>query len=299
MRELCRLARALSRRSRPALSARTRSPRACVDWRAFLATPGARWRSSPRRVRTGSSLRSSVSRLSSVSLPSRARWCESSNEPWTISRSRHRPQRGFHLHRDRVAHIAQARVLLVEVVAQRKVLLPRGRRRGRRHDLSRLERVGWRRSPLVDCLRRMCCECVCLRAKRDPSAEAQTSHQVLFSWTAARLVKSFAPYAAGSGISEIKCILGGFIIKGFLGRWTLAIKSLALVRRFAPSLPLCQTDERPRSLSLSPRDCPSGRRVRRSMSPAASATSRVVSSRVSLRVTVRPRQSLAFSLIVR
>lgn len=42
-------------------------------------------------------------------------------------------------------------------------------------------------------------------------------------------MRAFAPYAAGSGISEIKCILGGFIIKGFLGPWTLLIKSLALV----------------------------------------------------------------------
>lgn len=55
--------------------------------------------------------------------------------------------------------------------------------------------------------------------------------QVLFSFTAAHLVRAFAPYAAGSGISEIKCILGGFIIKGFLGPWTLLIKSLALVSR--------------------------------------------------------------------
>lgn len=50
----------------------------------------------------------------------------------------------------------------------------------------------------------------------------------LFSYSAGKLVKSFAPYAAGSGISEIKCILGGFIINGFLSIWTLAIKSLTL-----------------------------------------------------------------------
>lgn len=43
------------------------------------------------------------------------------------------------------------------------------------------------------------------------------------------LVKSYAPYAAGSGISEIKCILAGFIIKGFLSGKTLVIKSVALV----------------------------------------------------------------------
>lgn len=50
----------------------------------------------------------------------------------------------------------------------------------------------------------------------------------LFAFTAAILVKSFAPYAAGSGISEIKCIIAGFVMKGFLGFWTLLIKSVAL-----------------------------------------------------------------------
>ncbi|KAI0459524.1 voltage gated chloride channel [Xylaria acuta] len=50
----------------------------------------------------------------------------------------------------------------------------------------------------------------------------------VFACTAATLVKSFAPYAAGSGISEIKCIIAGFVMKGFLGFWTLLIKSVAL-----------------------------------------------------------------------
>lgn len=54
-------------------------------------------------------------------------------------------------------------------------------------------------------------------------------HKLAFSFTAAHLVKSIANYAAGSGISEIKCILGGFIMKGYLGFWTFAIKSLTLV----------------------------------------------------------------------
>lgn len=51
---------------------------------------------------------------------------------------------------------------------------------------------------------------------------------MLFAFIAARLVKSFAPYAAGSGISEIKCIIAGFVMKGFLGAWTLLIKSITL-----------------------------------------------------------------------
>ncbi|KAM7200074.1 CLC voltage-gated chloride channel protein [Naviculisporaceae sp. PSN 640] len=50
----------------------------------------------------------------------------------------------------------------------------------------------------------------------------------IFAFTSATLVKSYAPYAAGSGISEIKCIIAGFVMKGFLGAWTLVIKSVAL-----------------------------------------------------------------------
>ncbi|KAI9752837.1 MAG: sensitivity to high expression protein she9 [Chaenotheca gracillima] len=59
---------------------------------------------------------------------------------------------------------------------------------------------------------------------------------VLFAFTAARLVKSFAPYAAGSGISEIKCIIAGFVMKGFLGFWTLLIKSISLPLAIASGL---------------------------------------------------------------
>ncbi|EKM54714.1 uncharacterized protein PHACADRAFT_197144 [Phanerochaete carnosa HHB-10118-sp] len=50
----------------------------------------------------------------------------------------------------------------------------------------------------------------------------------IFSSTAAHLVKNIAKYAAGSGISEIKCILAGFVMKGFLSFSTLVIKSLTL-----------------------------------------------------------------------
>lgn len=58
----------------------------------------------------------------------------------------------------------------------------------------------------------------------------------LFSFTAARLVKSFAPYAAGSGISEMKCIIAGFVMKGFLGFTTLLIKSIGLPLAIASGL---------------------------------------------------------------
>ncbi|KAG2180237.1 hypothetical protein INT43_004026 [Umbelopsis isabellina] len=57
-----------------------------------------------------------------------------------------------------------------------------------------------------------------------------------FASTCAFLVKHFAPYAAGSGISEIKCILAGFVMKGFLGGWTLLMKSVGLALAVASNL---------------------------------------------------------------
>ncbi|TPX50469.1 hypothetical protein SeLEV6574_g00870 [Synchytrium endobioticum] len=51
----------------------------------------------------------------------------------------------------------------------------------------------------------------------------------LFAGGCAYLVRSFAPYAASSGIPEVKTILGGFVIRGFLGGWTLLIKTLGLI----------------------------------------------------------------------
>lgn len=53
---------------------------------------------------------------------------------------------------------------------------------------------------------------------------------LMFATTAAYLVKTYAPYAEGSGIPEVKTILGGFVIRHYLGLETLVIKTVTLVR---------------------------------------------------------------------
>jgi chloride channel 3/4/5 len=50
------------------------------------------------------------------------------------------------------------------------------------------------------------------------------------------LVCSFAPMAAGSGLAQLKTILGGFIIRKFLGGWTLLVKSIGLVLSVSSAL---------------------------------------------------------------
>ncbi|KAI1910338.1 glycerol ethanol, ferric requiring protein [Ophidiomyces ophidiicola] len=59
---------------------------------------------------------------------------------------------------------------------------------------------------------------------------------ILFAFSGAVLIDSIAPYAAGSGISEIKVIIAGFIMKGFLGARTLLIKSIGLPLAIASGL---------------------------------------------------------------
>ncbi|XP_064205410.1 H(+)/Cl(-) exchange transporter 5-like [Anguilla rostrata] len=61
---------------------------------------------------------------------------------------------------------------------------------------------------------------------------------LLFSFLAVSLVRSFAPYACASGIPEIKTILSGFIIRGYLGKWTLVIKTITLVLAVSSGLSL-------------------------------------------------------------
>ena len=59
---------------------------------------------------------------------------------------------------------------------------------------------------------------------------------VLFAVCASVLVKHFATYAKHSGIPEIKTVLGGFVIRRFMGPWTLIVKSLGLCLAVASGL---------------------------------------------------------------
>ncbi|OJD27909.1 hypothetical protein ACJ73_00702 [Blastomyces percursus] len=61
-------------------------------------------------------------------------------------------------------------------------------------------------------------------------------YSILFAATASVLVRNFAVYAKHSGIPEIKTVLGGFVIKRFMGAWTLLIKSLGLCLAAASGL---------------------------------------------------------------
>ena len=55
--------------------------------------------------------------------------------------------------------------------------------------------------------------------------------QISFAASASILVQEYALYAKHSGIPEIKTVLGGFVMRRFLGTWTLVTKSLGLVSR--------------------------------------------------------------------
>lgn len=61
-------------------------------------------------------------------------------------------------------------------------------------------------------------------------------YSVLFAFCASVLVQNFASYAKHSGIPEIKTVLGGFVIRRFMGGWTLVVKSLGLCLAVASGL---------------------------------------------------------------
>ncbi|XP_055932596.1 H(+)/Cl(-) exchange transporter 5-like isoform X3 [Argiope bruennichi] len=61
---------------------------------------------------------------------------------------------------------------------------------------------------------------------------------LLFALLACSMVKTFAPYASGSGVPEIKTILSGFIMRGYLGKWTLIIKSVGTMLAVSAGLSL-------------------------------------------------------------
>ncbi|KAG8194809.1 hypothetical protein JTE90_017250 [Oedothorax gibbosus] len=64
------------------------------------------------------------------------------------------------------------------------------------------------------------------------------SWSLCFALLASTMVRTFAPYACGSGIPEIKTILGGFIMRGYLGKWTLVIKSMGTLLAVSAGLSL-------------------------------------------------------------
>ena len=58
----------------------------------------------------------------------------------------------------------------------------------------------------------------------------------LFATASTFLLLNISSYSAGSGTAEIKTILGGFVIKGFLGFRTLVAKALGLPLTVASGL---------------------------------------------------------------
>lgn len=64
------------------------------------------------------------------------------------------------------------------------------------------------------------------------------SSQVLFAVTSSFFVQTYAPFAFHTGIPEIKTILGGYIITGFLAPMVLLVKSLGLPLAVASGLSL-------------------------------------------------------------
>ncbi|CAM1502874.1 Fc.00g076500.m01.CDS01 [Cosmosporella sp. VM-42] len=62
------------------------------------------------------------------------------------------------------------------------------------------------------------------------------SLSVLVAYLSALLVQEYGIFAKHSGIPEIKTVLGGFVIRRFLGTWTLVTKSFGLVLAVASGM---------------------------------------------------------------
>ncbi|KAL9614312.1 MAG: hypothetical protein Q9167_001195 [Letrouitia subvulpina] len=62
------------------------------------------------------------------------------------------------------------------------------------------------------------------------------TYSIVFAACASLLVQNYARYASHSGIPEIKTVLGGFVIRRFMGLWTLVVKSLGLCLAVASGL---------------------------------------------------------------
>lgn len=69
-------------------------------------------------------------------------------------------------------------------------------------------------------------------------AHAIFALQVAFALVSSAFVNVFAPFAFHTGIPEIKVLLGGYIMDGFLSPVTLLIKSLGLPLAVASGLSL-------------------------------------------------------------
>lgn len=69
-------------------------------------------------------------------------------------------------------------------------------------------------------------------------ADLASRSQVLFAVTSSFFVQTYAPFAFHTGIPEIKTILGGYIITGFLAPMVLLVKSLGLPLAVASGLSL-------------------------------------------------------------
>ncbi|SNX85868.1 related to chloride channel protein [Melanopsichium pennsylvanicum] len=81
------------------------------------------------------------------------------------------------------------------------------------------------------------------RTEANPRADRMTSHNVARLANKQRADMAILPrkvlyFATGSGISEVKCILSGFVIHGYLGFWTLFTKSVGLALSVASGLSL-------------------------------------------------------------